>query len=92
MHVQTSPAESQRKLTSIDIAVFVGGIAFLVGAMTWFVTYDWPSGQRPGIGEFVLFWFRELLVLMLVLFAFCVYVVRKFRGSAVTGHSDGPAV
>ena len=55
-------------------------VAVIVAGMAWFVTYDWPSGKRPGVGEFILFWLRELLVLVFLFIVFCVLAVQRLKG------------
>src|SRR5688572_20773362 len=39
-----------------DIVVMVVCVAIILAGMAWFMTYDWPSGKRPSVGEFILFW------------------------------------
>jgi hypothetical protein len=60
-----------------DIVVMVVCVAIILAGMAWFMTYDWPSGKRPSVGEFILFWLRELIVLGFLFAVFCVLVVQR---------------
>jgi hypothetical protein len=77
MTESSEPDQSGENSGSKSIWILIAGVLAVLVCMAWFVTYDWPSGRRPDIGDFVLFWFRELLVLGLLLMALCIWVVRK---------------
>jgi len=59
----------------------VACVAIILAGMAWFVTYDWPSGKSPSVGEFIMFWFRELLVLGVAFVVLCALAVQKMRGA-----------
>lgn len=72
--------ESKPPSSAKDIVVMVVCVVLIVAGMAWFMTYDWPSGKRPSIGEFILFWLRELLVLEFLFVVFCVLAVQRLTG------------
>jgi hypothetical protein len=58
--------DSDQNARSPDFGAIVKAvvcIAVLVGGMAWFVSYDWPSGKAVSFGDFLIFWFRELVIL-----------------------------
>ena len=77
----SSPTPKQ-KTTALNTTIAgVLLLAIFMGAMMWFsTTYPFPSGQSFTVFEFILFWFRELallLMLLLILGAWVVTTVRK---------------
>lgn len=59
----------------------------ILAGMAWFLTYDWPSGKEIGVGEFVLFWFREIIALVVVILVLLAMAFEKMR-SKVRSDSD----
>jgi len=72
-------AESKQEAKSIWVVV--GCVFVILVGMAWYLTFDWPSGKHPDVDDFILFWFRELLVLGALLIVACVWAVRKLLGS-----------
>ena len=70
-----------------DIVVMVVCVAAILAGMAWFVTYDWPSGKRPSVGEFIMFWLRELIAIGFLFVVFCVLAVQRLKGKR---KSDAP--
>ena len=68
--------ESDKK----SIAIVVTCVLLIIAGMAWFLRYDWPSGKQPSLMEFVMFWFRELLILGAVVIVLGALAVQKIFG------------
>jgi hypothetical protein len=76
-------ADSDQDSRSPDSGAVVKAIvciAVLVAGMAWFVTYEWPSGKSIGLGDFLIFWFRELAILGGLLLLLIVWAIQAIRG------------
>lgn len=60
------------------------GLALIIAGMLCFVTYDWPGGKF-GLIDFLIFWFRELLVLGVFLLILAMEVIRRVRKKVWSG-------
>ena len=48
------------------MAILVLCVGALILGMVIFVVYPYPSGERPSVLDFVAFWFRELLIVVVL--------------------------
>jgi hypothetical protein len=48
-----------------DVVLFVVCVLVIVGLMLFSYFYPYPSGRRPGLVAFFLFWLRECVLLAL---------------------------
>ena len=60
-------------------AKFAVSIVIILAGMACLLTYDWPSGKQVSVADFVMYWFRELLILGLVLVVLVVVAFQKLR-------------
>jgi predicted small integral membrane protein len=49
--------------SSAGVVTLIACIAIMLAGMLAFWYYPFPSGNRPALSSFILFWFRELLIL-----------------------------
>ena len=60
-----------------DIVILAASVLVIIAGMAWYVTYDRPSGKHPSVIQFVMFHFRELLLLGLLLLVFAAIAIQK---------------
>ena len=76
-----------------SVAVMVLSAAVIVGVMVAFYYYPFPNGHRPTVGEFVMFFLRELLALLGIIVAIVVVAVRRIsRAWKGNDEKDGHAL
>ena len=82
--------ESNQHSRALQAWLVFGALAIMVGLMYYTYTYPYPSGKPPDALSFVLFWAREILILIAValfilvmLIAWCVRFFKRmiFRNS-----------
>lgn len=76
----------------IEIVGLVLLVIVMLGIMVGFYYYPWPHGGRPTVGEFIAFFFRELITIIVlavaVVTAGALRVWKAFRRSAnESGHA-----
>jgi hypothetical protein len=67
--------ERQEAPLGILILLCIGALLLMVGLMYYSIIYPYPSGKSPDISSFVAFWFKEILILGLVVAGLCVGLV-----------------
>lgn len=72
---QSDPPDT--KLSARDTVILLASVVGILAVMAWSVTYVLPSGKHLSVIEFVLFWFRELLLLGIVVLALAAVAIQK---------------
>ena len=80
--------QSEPESRSSAIVKLVVSIAVILAGMAWFLTYDWPSGKKVGVGDFVMFWSRELIILGLLLVAFLAIAFQSIRAKLKSDNNN----
>jgi multisubunit Na+/H+ antiporter MnhB subunit len=63
---EPNPGSPHKDVRSDDVAAVLWGGLVLVLLMVAFYHYPFPSGERPDLFGFIVFWLRELLILVLL--------------------------
>jgi hypothetical protein len=82
--------EAQSKSGAKDVLTMLACVVVILVLMAWFLTYDWPSGKRLSVGEFVLFWFRELIALAFAFIVLCALAIQKLKALGRKGAGNEP--
>jgi hypothetical protein len=80
-----SDQDNQSKSNAGAVATVAVCAVVLVAGMAYFVTYDWPSGKGVSLGDFLMFWFRELLALGIALVVLIAWAIHAVRGKSRVG-------
>ena len=86
------PSPGADKVEAGDLGAAIAFLSIAAGltafGMYYFWTYPWPSGRHPTGGEFLMFWFREILLFGAIAVGLVVAgisrIVRAIRGDGVT--------
>ncbi len=65
---------SKRRTAGAGLVAVLSACLVLVGLMLYYWNYPFPNGRHPSVFDFVMFWFRELVILALG-FAVTLYAV-----------------
>lgn len=80
-----SDQNNQSKSNAGAVATVAVCAVVLVAGMAYFATYDWPSGKGGSLGDFLMFWFRELLALGIALVVLVAWAIHAVRGKSRLG-------
>jgi hypothetical protein len=69
--------------TGSRVAVAIGSLAVMLALMFWSYVYPYPNDKVPDLSFFVIFWFKEIILLVIAALVFLVtvagWVSRYFR-------------
>ncbi len=57
---------ASKRIERREVTILVLCVGALILGMVIFVVYPYPSGERPSVLDFVAFWFRELLIVVVL--------------------------
>jgi cell division protein FtsX len=72
----------------MQIAVAIGSLTVMLALMYWSYVYPYPNGKVPYLSYFVIFWFKEIILLAMAAMVFLGIVtswfLKFFRGKRST--------
>jgi len=79
---------------AVQMAICVGAFCILLALMYYSATYLYPDGRSPDPASFIMFWLREIIVLLfgvgvlvLLVAAWAVQWIRRIGKTDKDGHS-----
>jgi hypothetical protein len=68
---------------SSSVGIVVAVVIFMVVLMWGSTTYQFPDGTFLGVGDFILLWFREIIIVGLFVVVGIVWLFQVFRKKLV---------
>ena len=75
MSETSQQSDATERPIAADVVMFVAAIAVLVGLMYYSVVYPYPSGKHLDAASFVVFWFKELILVAIAALGLLLFTV-----------------